>query len=67
MRRTRSGTAVKACFLQVGSDLVAVYGDDESGWSLEAGIDMTRIPLYRTIDELYFALVNMNVSSEGRA
>jgi len=67
MTRSRPGTAVKACLLQVGSDVVAVYGDDDSGWSLEAGMDMTRIPLYRSIDELYFALVNMTVSSEGRA
>ncbi len=67
MIRVHSETAVKAQLLQIGLEVVAVYGDDESGWSLEPGIQSPRFPIYRTIDELFFALVNMNLGTEGHA
>jgi len=46
---------------------VPVYGDDISGWSFESGIGMTRLPIYQSIEELFFALVNMNLCVEGSA
>ncbi len=67
MTHARPEKTVRACLLQIGSEVVPVYGDDISGWSLEAGIGMTRLPIYRSIDELFFALVNMNLSVEGSA
>ena len=62
MTRTRSETTVKVRLLQVGLEIVPVYGDDKSGWSFDSGM-----ATYRTLDELFFALVNMNLSSEGLA
>ena len=67
MIRPRSESTVQACLLQIGSEIVPVYGDDSSGWSFEPGIQMTRMPVYSTIDEIFFALVNMNLSTEGQA
>lgn len=67
MTRTRSETTVKAQLLQIGLEIVPIYGDDRSGWSLEPGIHTARLPIYRTVDELFFALVNMNLSAEGDA
>ena len=70
MQHPHSKVAENACLLQIGLEVVPVYGDDTSGWSVEPG-DLSRaMPMcfrYRTIDELFFALVNMNVSQEGRA
>lgn len=67
MTPTRAESTVQARLLQVGAEIVPVYGDDTSGWSFEPGIQMTRMPIYRTIDEIFFALVNMNLSIEGQA
>ena len=67
MTRAQSETCVNACLVRIGSEMVPVYGDDKSGWSFEPGIVTARMPIYRTIDELFFALVNMNLSIEGEA
>ena len=67
MTRIRSETAVKVHLLQVGLEIVPVYGDDKSGWSFESGMQTSRLAIYRTVDELFFALVNMNLSNEGLA
>ena len=67
MTRSRWNTPVRASFLQVGTEIIPVFGDNESGWSLESGIEMERVPIYRTVDELYFALINMQISTGGDA
>jgi hypothetical protein len=67
MKPTRPETTVQAHLLQVGLEVVPVYGDDKSGWSFDAGTLHARVPIYRTVDELFFALLNMNLSPEGRA
>jgi len=70
MRYSRSDVAEKACLLQIGLEVVPVYGDDAKGWSVEPGDLSCGLPAcfrYRTLDELFFALVNMNLSSEGQA
>jgi len=59
-----------ARLLQVGVELVPVYGDDQSGWSVEVADLLPHVPLgfrYESLDELFFALVNMNISEEGVA
>ena len=67
MTRTRSERTVHAQFVRIGLEIVPVYGDDQTGWSFEPGIQSWRLPMYRTIDELFFALVNMDISAEGSA
>ncbi len=56
--------------LKIGLEVFPVYGDDKSGWSVDPGDLYPQIPIwfrYRSIDELYFALVNLNVGPEGNA
>ena len=67
MKRTRSDTAFEASLLQIGAELIPIYGSDETGWSLEPSTLAPRVLLYRTREELFFALVNMQVSAEGSA
>jgi hypothetical protein len=67
MTSTRSESTVHAQLVRIGVEIVPVYGDNRTGWSFEPGIQSTRWPIYRTIDELFFALVNMNISPEGNA
>jgi len=65
-----SEVAVNARLLQVGLEVFPVYGDDKSGWSLDPGDLFPRMPMwfrYQSIDEIFFALVNLNVGPEGRA
>jgi hypothetical protein len=67
MTRTHPESTVHAQLVRIGAEIVPVYGDDQTGWSFEPGIESSRLPIYRTIDELFFALVNMNISEEGSA
>lgn len=53
--------------MRIGVEIVPVYGDDQTGWSFEPGIESSRLPIYHTIDELFFVLVNLNISEEGTA
>jgi hypothetical protein len=61
---------VKARLLKVGMEVFPVYGDDRSGWSMDP-VDLTpdtpKWLRYDSIDELFFALLNLNVMPEGRA
>jgi hypothetical protein len=61
---------VKAQLLKVGLEVFPVYGDDRSGWSMDP-VDLTpetpKWLRYESIDELFFALLNLNVMAEGRA
>jgi hypothetical protein len=56
--------------LKVGLEVFPVYGDERSGWSMDP-IDLApEVPRwlrYESIDELFFALLNLNVAPEGRA
>jgi hypothetical protein len=70
MSRTQSEVAVNARLLKIGVEVFPVYGDEKTGWSLDPGDLYPRGPIwfrYQSIDELFFALVNLNISSEGRA
>lgn len=67
----RRGTAaVHARLLQVGSEVFPVYGDERSGWSMDP-VDLTpdtpKWLRYDSLDELFFALLNLNVTPEGQA
>ena len=66
----RSDLAVNACLLQVGEEVIPVYGNEKWGWSIEGGDlnpDAPEAFRYRTLDELFFALVTLTVRGEGRA
>jgi hypothetical protein len=59
-------------YLRIGAAVYPVYGDDLRGWSLRAddfGAVLAVTPwVYGSIDELFFALVNLStqVSGAGR-
>lgn len=56
--------------MQVGQEVFPVYGDDDSGFSVDAGDFGPKTPCryrYHSRDELFFALVNFNLGKEGRA
>ena len=61
---------VNAMLLQIGLEVFPVYGDEASGFSIDAGDLHPLSPKqyrYRSVDELFFALVNLNLSQEGQA
>jgi len=68
--QTQSEVAVNAQLLKIGLEVFPVYGDESSGFSVDPGDLYPQMPVwfrYRSIDELFFALVNLNVGPEGRA
>ncbi len=65
-----NATPIKAQLMQVGLEVFPVYGDEASGWSVDAvdlSPDHPHAYRYRSLDELFFALVNLNLSPEGQA
>jgi hypothetical protein len=60
----------RAVLMQVGAEVYSVYGSEEVGWRL-GGRDLHSLvsPAFRyeTLEELFFALVNFTLASEGRA
>lgn len=68
--RQRAKEPVNTQLLKVGLEVFPVYGDDRSGWSMDP-IDLApetpRWLRYESIDELFFALLNLNVAPEGSA
>ena len=70
MANTNSEVAVNARLLKVGLEVFPVYGDEASGWSVDPGDLYPQMPMwfrYQSLDELFFALVNLNVGPEGQA
>lgn len=62
--------SVEATLLRVGLEVMPVYGSRATGFSPDDGDFMHPVPdgaRYNTLDELFFALVNLNVSQEGLA
>ncbi len=62
--------AVPTTLLKVGLEVFPVYGDESSGFSMDAddlAPTVCRQYRYRSIDELFFALVNLNCAEEGSA
>ena len=70
MTYNQSEVAVKARLLKVGLEVFPVYGDETSGFSMDPGDLYPQMPVwfrYQSLDELFFALVNLNLSQEGQA
>ncbi|MCX8071886.1 MAG: hypothetical protein N3C12_05475 [Candidatus Binatia bacterium] len=66
----QGGLVLKAHLLRVGTEVFAVYGDEECGFAVDPGDFAPAVPAgcrYFSLDELYFALVNLNASPEGQA
>ena len=62
--------AVNVRLLRIGTDVLPVYGDDETGWGVYQGDLYPAAPAqyrYRSLDELFFVLVNLNITTCGRA
>ena len=61
---------VNTRLLKVGMEVFPVYGDECSGWSMDP-VDLTpdtpKWLRYDSLDELFFALLNLNVMPEGQA
>ena len=61
---------VNTRYLKVGEEMFAVYGDPDSGWSLQQDDLQSgagKCHRYRSIEELYFVLANLSVSPCGSA
>ena len=58
-------------FLRIGGEVFPVYGDDVRGWSPRAGdfhgLALCTPYLYASVDELFFALVNLCTGPRGEA
>jgi hypothetical protein len=68
--RQRAVEPVNTRLLKVGLEVFPVYEDDRAGWSMDPvdlGPGTPRWLRYESIDELFFALLNLNVSPEGSA
>jgi hypothetical protein len=61
---------VNARLLQVGLEVFPVYGDEQRGFSVDPGDLIPQAALwyrYESLEELFFALVNLNLTTEGEA
>ena len=70
VRYTYLHGSVNAQLLKVGLEVFPVYGDESSGWSVDpADLNPNERDTFRyhSLDELFFALVNLNLSPEGQA
>jgi hypothetical protein len=68
--QVQSDVTVNAQLVKIGMEVFPVYGDETSGFSVDPGDLYPQMPMwfrYRSLDELFFALVNLNVSPEGQA
>jgi hypothetical protein len=58
-----AGGATGRTYLRVGGQVFPVFGDEVRGWSVRAddfhGLTVTSPYVYRSLDELFFALVNL--------
>jgi hypothetical protein len=68
--QVQSQVTVSAQLMKIGLEVFPVYGDESSGFSVDPGDLYPQMPpwfRYGSLDELFFALVNLNVGPEGRA
>ena len=58
-------------YLRIGVDVFPVYGDEVRGWSPRAddfrGVARSSPYVYGSLDELFFALVNLCAGPRGEA
>ncbi len=66
----RAVEPVSTHLLKIGLEVFPVYGDELIGWSVDP-VDLTpdtpKWLRYDSIDELFFALLNLNFAPEGQA
>ena len=70
MTHPQSEVAVNARLLKIGLEVFPVYGDEKTGWSVDPGDLYPQMPLwfrYQSLDELFFALVNLCAGPRGEA
>lgn len=68
--QTRAQSGVSTRLLKVGMEIFPVYGDESTGWSMNAEDFLPSFGArfrYESLDELFFALLNLNMSEEGCA
>jgi len=68
--QSQQQVAVSAQLMKIGLEVFPVYGDESSGFSVDPGDLYPQMPAwfrYSSLDELFFALVNLNIGPEGRA
>ncbi len=66
----RPTVAVKTQLMKVGSEIFPVYGDERSGFTVDSAEVHAQTPRgcrYGSLEELFFALVNLNICPEGNA
>ena len=68
---TAGARAGARTYLRIGGDVFPVYGDDLRGWSPRAddfrGVTASSPYVYASLDELFFALVNLCKGPRGDA
>lgn len=60
----------KGFLLNVGTEVYPVYGSDRLGWTLDSNDLHEEVSThfrYQSLEELFFAIVNFTISSNGRA
>jgi len=68
--QAQTEVTANAQLMKIGLEVFPVYGDETSGFSIDPGDMYPQMPAwfrYSSLDELFFVLVNLNVSPEGRA
>ncbi len=66
----RPTIAVKTQLMKVGLEIFPVYGDERSGFTVDSAERHAQTPQwcrYRSLEELFFALVNLHNCPEGNA
>ena len=70
MAEDRRNMATNVRLVKIGVEVFPVFGDDQVGWSINPGDLFPPLPhvcRYNSLDELYFALVNLSNSDDGKA
>ena len=56
----------RSCLLQVGLEIFPIYGDPEYGWCVDyQSLCRGEAHRYKSLDEVFFVLVNFIVTPEG--
>ena len=70
MAQVLDDIAVNVRLLHVGPDVLPVCGDEKNGWGVYQGDLYPATPAgyrYRSLDELFFVLVNLHLAKCGQA
>lgn len=70
MAKSPGEIVVNVRLLHIGADVLPVCGDEEVGWGVYQGDLYPDRPAgyrYRSLDELFFVLVNLHLTKCGQA